>query len=454
MIEGISSKINKFFSGHERSIKLKKNVIASFIFKIISMATGFIMVPVCLNYLDRERYGIWLTVSSFLIWFNFFEIGLGSGLRNKLGESLAVKDYFSAKKYVSTAYAILVFIVSILMIIFWVLHRFIDWTKVFNSGTYLSAELSILLLVVLQMFFLKFVFKLISVILFADQRSGLASSIDTLGNLLALIGIFIISKTADSSLLYLGIILSACPLIVLIIFNIVLFKNEYKKISPSLKFVDLKSARDLFGLSISFFIIEICGLVLYQSSNIIISHSFGPSEVTPYNIAYKLFSIMSMLFIILITPFWSAFTEAWKNEDIEWIKKSISKLVKIWLMIAVAGMLLLVFSKSIYLFWVGESVEISFQLSALLYLYFLIFTFGGIFNMFINGVGKIRIQLIVSITGSLLFYPLSYVFINKLNFGINGLVTAMILVNILGIIFTPLQFNKIIKKKASGIWNK
>lgn len=450
----ISLKIKNYFSGHERSVKLKKNIFATFLLKAISIITGFLMVPICLNYLDKTRYGIWLTVSSFIIWFTFFEIGLGSGLRNKLAESLAIKDFRSAKIYVSTTYAILSIIVFFMMALFIILNRYIDWVRVFNTDRNLSSELSLLIQVIFFMFFLRFILKLITIVLYADQRPALASSINTFGNLIALIVIYLLSKTMQSSLLYLGLALSISPVIVLIIFNVYLFSGKYSNFSPSYKYVEFKYAKELVGLGVKFFIIQICGLVLYQSSNFIISHFLGPAEVTPYVIVYKLFSIMSMIFAIMITPFWSAFTEAWKNQDIPWIKRSVRKLFKAWLVIALVGLLVLLFSNKIYFFWVGDSVQISFKLSTLIYIYFLIFTFGGIFNMFINGVGKIRLQLFCAILGSIIFIPLSIVLINKFHLGIEGLVIAMIIVNFHAVIITPIQFWKIINNKAYGIWNK
>lgn len=69
-------RIKDFFKGHERTIKAKKQIAYSFIIKGISIVIGFVFVPLILGYLDPERYGIWLTLSSVVTWFPFFEIGL------------------------------------------------------------------------------------------------------------------------------------------------------------------------------------------------------------------------------------------------------------------------------------------------------------------------------------------------------------------------------------------
>ena len=91
-------------NGHTRSSVLKKNIIASIVTKGISIATSFLMVPLTLNYVNKELYGIWLTLSSIILWLNFFDIGFTLGLKNKLAEALAIKDYTQGKKLVSTTY--------------------------------------------------------------------------------------------------------------------------------------------------------------------------------------------------------------------------------------------------------------------------------------------------------------------------------------------------------------
>jgi len=99
-------KISNFFKGHERSVKAKKNIIASFGIKGISIIVGFLMVRVVLDYLDQTKYGIWLTLTSLLTWFSFFEIGLDrtflglfcfiatTSQKNGLGDHQKCEDQF------------------------------------------------------------------------------------------------------------------------------------------------------------------------------------------------------------------------------------------------------------------------------------------------------------------------------------------------------------------------
>ena len=446
--------IANFFSGHERTVKVKKNILASFFIKGVSIIVGFLMVRIVLDYLDQTNYGVWLTLSSFLTWFSFFEIGLGNGLRNKLAEAIAVKDYQLGKIYVSTTYAILTIVISIVAIIFFIANFFIDWSIILNTNSNLAPQLSNLALIVFGFFFLRFVIKLISIVLYADQRPALANSFGPLGNLIALIVIYVLTKTTQGSLIYLGWTLSVLPVIVLLFASVYFYSGRYKNIAPSLKFIKFEYARNLLNLGVKFFLIQIAGLIIYQSSNIIIAQFFGPAEVTTYNIAYKYFSILTMAFSIITMPFWSAFTEAWALKDIVWIKSTIKKLLTIWLILSLGGGIMLIFSNQFYHLWIGDKMVIPFKLSLALLIYFITFTFGGVFNMFINGVGKIKLQMYSSFLAVILFIGIAIVTIKYFNMGIIGLVVAMIMSNFYGIFLSPFQYKKILENKSSSLWTK
>jgi O-antigen/teichoic acid export membrane protein len=85
--------LNKFYqtfgikSGRDKNIV--KNIGWSSFYKIGSIISNFMLVPLTINYLDTENYGIWLTLTSFISWFSFFDIGLVNGLRNKFAEASA-----------------------------------------------------------------------------------------------------------------------------------------------------------------------------------------------------------------------------------------------------------------------------------------------------------------------------------------------------------------------------
>ncbi|MFH0865864.1 MAG: oligosaccharide flippase family protein, partial [Bacteroidota bacterium] len=419
-----------FSSGHQRTLKAKKNILATFFLKGMSIAISLILVPLTINYINPTRYGIWLTLSAIVGWFNFFDIGFGNGLRNRFAEAVARGQHELARIYVSTTYAMLMLIISFIIMVFLGINSFLNWTNILNAPDEMAAELSMLALIVFVFFCLKFVLQLVTTIMTANQQPAKASFFNMLGSVFALIIIFILTKTTSGSLIYLGIAISITPVLVLIASSLWFYNRGYRKYRPSLKFVKFKYARNLMSLGVKFFIIEIASIILYQSSNVIIAQLFGPAEVTPYNIAYKYFGIMPLVFSIIMTPFWSAYTEAYAIKDFTWIKNSIKKLKFVWLVLSVIVIIMLIFSENIYILWVGDIVHVPYLLSIVLAFYVIINAWCGIFSQFLNGVGKIKLQLYAGLIGALINIPLA-VFLGR-EIGIAGVVLSTCLLAIIG----------------------
>ena len=55
-------------AGRERYRRAGLTASTSYIAKALTMLMGFVSVPLTVDYLGAERYGVWLTISSLLIW--------------------------------------------------------------------------------------------------------------------------------------------------------------------------------------------------------------------------------------------------------------------------------------------------------------------------------------------------------------------------------------------------
>ena len=74
-------------------------------------------------------------------------------------------------------------------------------------------------------------------------------------------------------------------------------------------------------------------LVIYdaQTNNFLIAGFIALEAVPQYDAAYKYLSIFMMLFLILTNQLWSANIEAYRKRDMEWMRKSMKTVAKIWL---------------------------------------------------------------------------------------------------------------------------
>jgi O-antigen/teichoic acid export membrane protein len=440
--------------GGKRTTRAYKNIFYSFLIKGVSIVSQFVMVPLTLNYLDKMQYGIWLTIASLVSWFSFFDIGIGNGLRNKLAESLAKKEFFLAKTHVSTAYFLVFGIFFVLIVLFWFINPYLNWASILNTPPALGRELAKIVLFVFTIFCLRFVLVLIGNILYAYQQPALNNLMNPLGNILSLIVIYILTITTKSSLFLVAVTFSTIPLIVLLAFNIFFFAGRFKDISPGIRFINLKHSKDLLGLGLQFFIIQVASLVLFTSSNIILAQLFGPSEVTVYNIAFKYFTVISMIYGIIMTPFWSAFTEAYVKQDLDWIRITIKKMEYVAYGLIAVSLIMFVVAKPVYSFWIGNSVTIPTSMNLVLCLFVITSLLGSPYNTFINGTGKIRLQLYTAVISILITIPLAIVLGKNFHLGSTGVVLATLVTTLPTMILWRIQYKKILSGVATGIWNK
>lgn len=455
-LKRIKNKLNTYlYSGHERSIKTKKNIFTSLLIKCISISISFILVPLAIYYLNPVKYGIWLTLTSVIGWFTFFDLGLGNGLRNKLAEAIAKNNQKEARIFISTSYAIMMMIIGVIYILFLIAFPYINWGNILNVPNELNLEINKLIFIVFSFFCLQFIVKLISVILKADQKSAISGGINTLASLLSLIIVYILTKfTTNGSLYWLTIGVSAANLIAPLIASIWYFSTDYKHLTPSCKYVNLKYAKDLMGLGVLFFIMQFAALIVFSTDTYIIAKIFGHEHVTSYNIAFKYFSIITIGFSIITAPFWTAYTDAYHKQDYNWIRRITKKLMLFWLLLLLGVIIMLIFSNMFYKFWVGSEIHIPYSLSISIALWVLMSSWTSIFGDFLSGVGKIRLAIYHSIAMIFINIPLSILLANYLNLGAAGVIIATCLCVLPQVFLHPIQYHKIINKKATGIWNK
>jgi len=453
VLSGFALITNLLNRGHERSAKAKKNIAASFAIKGLSIVISFVMFPLTINYINSSRYGIWLTLSSIVAWFSFFDIGLTQGMRNKFAEAKAKGDDSLAQTYVSTTYAILSIIFASIWILFMVANNFLNWSHILNISEDLKSEVSVLAVIAFTYFCLQFVLRVITTVLIADQEPAKSSLIDVVGQIISLVFVFILVKTTQGSLIKLGVALCLSPLLALVGATVLLFRGKYKKYRPTFSKVNFSNAKNLFNLGVVFFIIQVAGVVQFQTANIIIARNFGTADVTSYNVVYRYFGMITMVFTIFLTPFWSASTEAYLKGDIQWIKNGIKKYNLLNLILFLGSGLMLLFSRDVYRLWLGEGkVNIEFLLSVWGFVFFNVSMFGSKYVYFLNSISALKIQFWACILSPFIYIVVAMILIKYYHLGISSLFIASVIANFNSFFLAPFQYNQVINKNKKGIW--
>ena len=139
-------------SSPNRTSLLKKNIIFSFSIKRWSAAIVFIMLPLTLKMLGPYNNGVWLTISSILVWIDLLDIGLGNGMRNAVAKHCAEGNHEKVKETVSSTLFMLLCVIGVAFLILFPLVCLGDMNGMlgidFNKVPELNGVLSVALLFV------------------------------------------------------------------------------------------------------------------------------------------------------------------------------------------------------------------------------------------------------------------------------------------------------------------
>lgn len=443
------------FSTHNygtRTSLLIKNVIVSFFIKGWSAIVVLLMVPLTLDCLGAYQNGVWLTISSLLVWIDQMDIGLGNGLRNRLAMFQARGESDEAQKIVSSTMAMLVCIIIPLFLVFSAIIWLGNIYAFLNVDPNSIPELQTALQCAVTLVCITFVLKFIGNVYMGMQLPAVSNLLMALGQTIALIATWLLFLNHHATFYNIVAVNTAAPMLVYLSAYPITFYWKYPLLRPRVKSVNLRTAVQLGNLGLKFFWLQIAAIIQFMTANILISHFFTPEMVTPYQVAYRYLSLLMVFFSIVCMPFWNATTDAYERHDTTWIEQASRKMNLLTALIFVAASVMTLVSPWVYDIWVGDKCTVPFGMTCMMALYICLLILSMRYSYFLNGIGALRLQMYMTVS-AVIFIPLAWI-ISKTTSSIIWFMAVMCICNLPGIIVNIIQFNKILKGTATGIWRE
>jgi O-antigen/teichoic acid export membrane protein len=159
-----------------------------------------------------------------------------------------------------------------------------------------------------------------------------------------------------------------------------------------------------------------------------------------------------MFFTIIVQPFWSASTDAMARQDQMWIRRAVQKLLLIWLLVLTGIIIMVLLSSTVYKIWLKGELLVPMKLTIWMAIFTAVQTLSAVFVNFINGSGKIFVQMVYGIIGTVINLPISYLLVTKLHFGPEAIVVSLVLYQFIGFLLLFVQYRKISKGLTNSIW--
>ena len=427
-----------------RTKKLIENILGASFFKGINIIFSFLLVRYSIQFMGEEKYGYWLTLLSFFTWFSALEVGISNSFRNQITNYFSDKNYGGITLIINKAYKALIItylIVSVLLIsssFFFPFHSFFSPKEIVYTHFNITFQIS----TVLYMFY--FVVFFLNTVLLSIHHTKATYLITAIQNGILLIGIVSFSYfNITPSFLLVCIWFTAIPLLVWTIASVFSFTSFLNTITPQITHLR-KRITPFRKVKKSFIFIQFCTLIIFSTDNIIIAKVLSGPDVTKYNIAFKYFNMLTVIFNLILVPYWASFTEASHQKDKQWIIKNIKKLLLVWIGIVLLSVFMALFSNFAYQLWIGKEVVIPIILSLIMAISVLLTAWNNIFAYFLNSISEIKLQTRLLIVSAIINIPLSLIFISY--FQSTGVILATCISLLPLSIALPIQYRSIIQK--------
>jgi O-antigen/teichoic acid export membrane protein len=312
-----------------RLARVLKGGASGIVGKLTTLLVNAISLPITVRYLGPQQYGFWVTISTTVAMLAVMDLGVAYTLTNLISNAYANDDRVAAKRYYATAFwtsTVIALVVGVAAFLFW--NR-INWGNLFHvQDQAVIHEVSVCMAIALGFFLLSLPLNLVHRVLGGYQQTQITNYFNMLRNILSLIAILVVVKLRGS-LPMLMLIYSASLLIGTVVLNFWMNFWDRRWIFPAPQHVSKAAISNLLGSSSGFFLLQLAGLVVFNSDNIVITHYLGAAEVAPYAVTWKLAAYAVVLQSALSPSLWPAYSEAYVRGDLVWIRKTFWRMARV-----------------------------------------------------------------------------------------------------------------------------
>ena len=305
-----------------RSRRLLEAVGSAFLSKGVLVVVSIISIPIAIRYLGPESFGVWTTISTFLAMLLVLDLGVANALTNFISEGYARNDREHASRYASNALFLMVALAIILGLIARLLWPFLNWYSIFHlSSRDEAASVSRAVAAALVIILIDLPARLGVKILGGYQEvrtANLFAAVGSIGNLVSII--VLVHMRAGLPAMVAGsasALVGADALCLLWLFWI-----HKPWLRPRVAHLNRAAAYRMMQLGTEFFLLQLSGLIVFNSDNLVITHYLGPAEVARYSIAWRLVGYAAIIQSLIAPALWPAFAEAFDRNDMAWLRKT------------------------------------------------------------------------------------------------------------------------------------
>lgn len=365
--------------------------------RALTLALSLVTVPLALEHLGPERYGMWFTISSVVALLSFADLGIGYGLLNSLTQSLALGDAVGARRQVSSSVAMLTSLALLMAAGFAATLPFVTWSDVFAvTSPQATAEAAPSIAVFVTIFLVGLPLSVATQVRVARQEVYLVHLVAAVANVVSLVALLAVIVIGGGVPILVAA-LAAPPMLAVAVNAALLSLRDAPELRPALSLAQSEVAARLMRTGFPFFVLQMATTVAFATDSLVIAQLVGPEAVAEYGVVHRLFTIPIGIVAVAATPLWPAYGDAIARGDVRWARDTFRRSLRIaWVVSVPAAVVLVALGSWIIGIWVGEIVAPPMWLIIGFGLWTIQSSVGHTVAMFLNGANEVRAQAIAA----------------------------------------------------------
>ncbi len=352
-----------------------------------------VVIPLALGALGKERFGIWMTITSFSFLFMFADLGIGNGLIYAVSSASAEEDREKIARYLSSALALLGSMAVLLALVITPLIFLFPLSDLL-SATSPEARREVGPAVIIFAFAFLLTLPLVTAkqTRLGFQEGYINNMVESAGILIRIAGVLLaIFMGAGLPWIILAFMLGPFLASAGNLLHLVRVSRPW--LGPGLGNVGLEPVKTLLKTGALFFLLQVSVSLSNVSDNVIISYTVSPSTVSDYAVARKLFDFFNYFVTILVLPLWPAYGEATVRGDFAWVRKTFTRSLLAVTGLSTAVNLALVWAGPwIIHVWMGPQIDAPRELLLPLAVWTTLLAMGNCVAMYLNGTNNLSLQ--------------------------------------------------------------
>jgi O-antigen/teichoic acid export membrane protein len=322
------------------------------------MAVAFVSVPLALNYLGPERYGLWMAAASLAFMLTSLAGGgIANGLITATANSYERKGEVAVRVIIASAAVMLIPVATGLILLAAVIVPLVPWGWIFSlSDSSLHREAAISVFLILAFSISGFVAEIVMKVRTGLQQIPAVSTWEGSAVLASLV-MLVLAIRLELPMGWLIAAVVGTPLIVKAA-GAVLFVYRRPAFRPRFSDIDRRCSYNLLGSGSVFFFIALTQAVAIQSDQVLIANMVGVDEVATYSVIQRLYTLPYILANFVFTAQWPAIAEASTRKNYIWVARTFRHtLIGTVAFAILLTVILLVMNDHILALWVGETIK-------------------------------------------------------------------------------------------------